>query len=57
MSTIDTIPANITNLDGTVTEYERYPIIDLKLPTDKISNKFNDTVTISDLFLDAIGGD
>ena len=57
MSTLDTVAANITNLDGSVTEYERYPIIDLNLPTDKISNRFADTVTISDLFLDAIGGD
>ena len=57
MSTIDTVPANITNLDGTITEYDHYPVIDLSLPTDKISSKFLDTVTISNLFLSAIGGD
>ncbi len=57
MSTIDTVPATITSLNGTVVEYDRYPVIDLNLPTDRISSRFLDTVTISNLFLSAIGGD
>ena len=51
-STLDTIPATIDGID-----YPRYPIIDLSLPTEKISNKFIDTITMSNLFLDAISGD
>ena len=52
VSTIDTVPAII---EGHY--YERYPVIDLKTPTDRISNMFIDTVTISNMFLSAIGGD
>ena len=52
LSTIDTIPAIV---DGV--EYKWYPVIDLKTPTDKISNLFIDTTAMSDLYLDALGGD
>ena len=52
LSTLETVPAVI---EGTL--YPRYPVIDLKLDTSKISNRFIDTVTMSNLFLDAIGGD
>lgn len=57
LSTINTVAANIEFLEGEAIEYERYPVIDLNTPTEKISNQFIDTVTISDLFLDIIGGD
>ena len=52
LSTLDTVDAVIEGV-----HYPRYPIIDLKLDTSKISNRFIDTVTMSNLFLDAIGGD
>ena len=52
LSTIDTIPATV---DGQF--YPYYPKIDLKTPTDKISNLFNDTVTMSDLMIDIMGAD
>ena len=52
LSTIDTVPAIINSV-----EYRWYPVIDLNTPTGKISNLFNDTVCMSDLYLDALGGD
>ena len=52
LSTINTIPAIING-----TFYKYYPIIDLSLPTNKISNVFADTVTMSNLYLKALGGD
>ena len=52
LSTIDTVPAIINGV-----EYRWYPVIDLNTPTGKISNLFNDTVCMSDLYLDALGGD
>jgi hypothetical protein len=48
LSTIKTVPAYI---DGTF--YKNYPLIDLSLPTDRVSNQFNDTVTMSNMYLDA----
>ena len=52
LSTIRTIPAYI---DGQF--YKYYPLIDLNTPTDRISSLFNDTVTMSNMYLDALGGD
>lgn len=52
LSTIETVPAFI---NGQL--YPFYPVIDLNTPTAKISNLFADTVSMSDLYLDALGGD
>lgn len=52
LSTIKTVPATINGQF-----YERYPVIDLNTPTDKISNLFNDTVTMSDLCIGIMGAD
>ena len=56
LSTIDTIPARINSM-GEEIDYPRYPLIDLNTPRDKISNCFNDTVTMSDLCISAMGAD
>ena len=52
LSTLKTIPVEV---DGHY--YPNYPYIDVSLSTDKISTLFIDTLTMSCLFLDAIGGD
>jgi len=52
LSTIKTQPAVI---NGKL--YPYYPVIDLSLSTDEISKKFIDTLTMSNLYLAAIGGD
>ena len=52
LSTIKTIPAYI---DGQF--YKYYPYIDLNTPKDRISSVFNDTVTMSNMYLAALGGD
>ena len=52
LSTLNTMPLEV---DGKF--YPNYPVIDLSLSTDKISTLFIDTVTMSNLFLDALGGD
>ena len=52
LSTIKTIPVYI---EGQM--YKYYPYIDLNTPTDRISSLFNDTVTMSNMYLDALGGD
>lgn len=52
LSTIKTVPAYI---DGQF--YKYYPWIDLETPTDRISSVFNDTVTMSNMYLSALGGD
>ena len=52
LSTIKTVPAYI---DGQF--YKYYPYIDLSTPTDRISSVFNDTVTMSNMYLKALGGD
>lgn len=52
LSTLQTMPLEI---EGKF--YPNYPVIDLSLSTDKISTLFIDTVTMSNLFLDALGGD
>lgn len=52
LSTIRTIPAYV---NGTL--YERYPYIDLSTPTERISSCFNDTITMSNLCIGAMGGD
>ena len=52
MSTIKTVPAYI---DGTF--YPRYPYIDLSTDTSRISGCFNDTVTMSNMCIKAMGAD
>lgn len=52
LSTIKTAPVII---NGKV--YEHYPVIDLTLPPDQVARQFIDTISISNLYLDAIGGD
>lgn len=52
LATIKTLPAFI---DGQF--YEYYPVIDLNMPSDKISSQFNDTVTMSNMYLQALGAD
>lgn len=52
LATLKTVPMNIGGK-----EYPHYPYIDLSLSNDKISTQFVGTVTISNLFLDIIGGD
>lgn len=37
--------------------YPNYPVIDLSLPEEKVATQFIDTITMSNLYLDAIGGD
>ena len=52
LSTIKTAPVII---DGRV--YPHYPVIDLSLSPKEIATQFIDTFSISNLYLDAIGGD
>ena len=52
MSTIKTAKAIVNGK-----EYQFYPVIDLNTPTDRISNQFIDTITMSNLYLSALGGD
>ena len=52
MSTLNTMPLEV---EGKF--YPNYPVIDLSLSTNKVSTLFIDTVTMSNLFLDALGGD
>ena len=52
LSTIKTTPAIV---NGKV--YPHYPVIDLSLPPQQVATQFIDTVSISNLYLDAIGGD
>lgn len=52
LSTLQTMPLEV---DGRF--YPNYPVIDLSLSADRISTLFIDTVTMSNLFLDALGGD
>ena len=52
LSTIKTAPVII---DGIV--YPHYPVIDLSLTEDEIARVFIDTISVSNLYLDAIGGD
>lgn len=52
MSTIKTIPAYVNN-----TFYPRYPYIDLKTDTSRISGCFNDTITMSNMCIKAMGAD
>ena len=52
LSTIKTDPVII---DGRV--YPHYPHIDLSLPKNEVATQFIDTFSISNLYLDAIGGD
>lgn len=52
LSTIKTLPAYI---DGKL--YDYYPWIDLSTPTDRISSNFIDTLTMSNMYLDALGAD
>lgn len=52
LSTIKTVPMVV---NGKV--YPNYPLIDLSLNKQDIGRQFIDTFTISNLYLDAIGGD
>jgi len=52
MSTIKTAPAII---NGTL--YPRYPVIEPDLTQEKVSTLWVDSLTLSNLYLDAIGGD
>ena len=52
LSTIKTMPVMI---DGTV--YKYYPVIDPSLPKNVVAVSFNDTVTMSNMYLSAINGD
>lgn len=52
LSTINTIPVIV---NGKL--YPHYPMIDLTLRPDQVATQFIDTITISNLYLDAIGGD
>lgn len=52
LSTIKTSPVII---NGKV--YPHYPVIDLSLPPNEVATQFIDTISISNLYLDAIGGD
>lgn len=52
LSTIKTAPVII---NGKV--YPHYPVIDLSLSPEEIATQFIDTISMSNLYLDAIGGD
>lgn len=52
MSTVETTKAIV---DGKV--YDHYPLIDVNMPPNEVATKFIDTLTISDLYLSALGGD
>ena len=52
LSTIKTSPVII---NGKV--YPHYPVIDLSVPPNEVATQFIDTFSISNLYLDAIGGD
>lgn len=52
ISTLRTIPVKVNDK-----VYQNYPVIDLSLSPEKVSTMFIDTVTMSNLFLDALGGD
>lgn len=52
LSTIRTMPAMIGS-----TVYPYYPIINTKMPDEDVSTQFVDTVTMSNLYLQGLGGD
>lgn len=52
LSTIKTVPMIV---NGKV--YPHYPVIDLSLSAKEVATQFIDTISISNLYLDAIGGD
>lgn len=52
LSTLKTIDIVV---DGK--RYKNYPVIDLTMEPDKVATQFIDTLTMSNLFLDALGGD
>lgn len=52
LSTIKTTKVTIAGR-----EYPNYPVVEVGLAKDKVSTKFIDTLTMSNLFLSAIGGD
>lgn len=52
LTTLKTIPAYVNGKF-----YRNYPYVELDLPKEKLVTKFIDTLCISDLFLDVIGGD
>ena len=52
---ISTIKTQYMIINGK--EYKNYPVIDVTLPPDVVATKFIDTVTMSNLYLTALGGD
>jgi len=52
LSTHETIPMFVGSR-----VYEHYPKIDIKMPKEKVSITFADTVTMSNLYLTGLGGD
>jgi len=52
LSTVKTMPVIINNK-----VYPHYPVVDLSLSEGEVKTQFIDTVSMSNLYLDAIGGD
>lgn len=52
LSTVNTMPVMIGD-----TLYKNYPVVDMNMSQDEVSTNFIDTTEISNLFLEAIGGD
>jgi DNA-directed RNA polymerase beta' subunit len=52
LSTHDTVPMYVGSK-----LYKNYPNVDIKMPKDKVSVYFVDTITMSNLFLHGLGGD
>lgn len=52
LSTVHTTPMEVAGV-----KYPHYPVIDTRLSEDEISTLFIDTVEMSNLFLEGIGGD
>lgn len=52
LSTLKTTPAYVGGVF-----YRNYPVVDLNAPPEKLNVMFIDTVTLSNMFLDIIGGD
>lgn len=52
---LSTIQTMSIELDGV--KYQHYPVIDINTPKNEIGQKFIDTITMSNIFLEGIGGD
>jgi hypothetical protein len=55
VAVLSTIKTTTAVVNGKV--YPHYPVIDLSLPKNAVATQFIDTFSISNLYLDAIGGD